>query len=169
MLALRLQFLLYVRRHSSRPKKEPEHVGIAFLRSGIGPFGVFPVAHAVGRFRNGGKREAYPQVRPDELKECLVGFGLEPQRFVECVAHIQILRRTPRQQRNLNVRFARRRRRQGMAEVYRAVRGDSEEGHSDTFGAASGVVSKGGTFSDVLSTAFTAAFRLRVSFAFFAA
>lgn len=42
-------------------------------------------------------------------------------------------------------------------------------GHSDTFGAASGVVSTGVTFSGVLPTAFTAAFRLRVSFVFFAA
>ena len=40
---------------------------------------------------------------------------------------------------------------------------------SDTFGAASGVVPTGVTVSGVLPTAFRAAFRLRVSFAFFAA
>ena len=49
------------------------------------------------------------------------------------------------------------------------ARSGFEKGHSDTFGAASGVVSTGITFSGVLTTALTAAFRLRVSFAFFAA
>ncbi len=85
---LRLKFLFYIRRHSSRPKKVPEHVGIALLRSGNGPFGVFPVAHVKLAFDNGGERQAYAQVRPDEINDCLVDFVPDSQRFVEHVAHI---------------------------------------------------------------------------------
>src|ERR1019366_1170945 len=90
---LQLQFSFYFRRHSSRSKKVPEHVGIALLRSGNSPFGVVPVAHAVGRFDNCGEHKAEIQIRPDEVKECLAGFVPDSQAFVAEVAHIQILRR----------------------------------------------------------------------------
>src|SRR5260370_42536608 len=68
LFELRPQFLFYFRRHSSCPRKVPEHVGIALLRFRKGTFGVFPVAHAVRRFGKGGEREAHSQVRPDEFK-----------------------------------------------------------------------------------------------------
>ena len=70
----RLQFLFHFRRHSSRLREEAEHVGIALLGTRKGPFGVFPVAHAVRCFSNGGQREAHAQVGPDEIKACLFDF-----------------------------------------------------------------------------------------------
>jgi len=94
VLELRPQFLFYFRRHSSRLREVPEHVGIALFRFGNGPFGVFPVVHAVRCFGNLDEREAYIQIRPDEIKACLVGLGTESQRFMGLVSHIDILGRS---------------------------------------------------------------------------
>jgi len=80
-LELRLQFLFYFRRLSSSPKKVPEHVGISLLRIGDVPFGVCPVVHAVCCLRNRGEHKAEIQVRPDEIKKCLVGFVPDSQAF----------------------------------------------------------------------------------------
>ena len=38
------------------------------------------------------QREAHPQVRPDEIKACLLGLGFQTQRFVNWVRHTLILR-----------------------------------------------------------------------------
>src|SRR5260370_16497151 len=90
LVELRLEFLFHCGRHSSRLREEAEHVGIALLGTRKGPFGVFPMAHAVRCFSNGGEREAHPQVRPDEINACLVDFIPKSQwnRF----AHVTILR-----------------------------------------------------------------------------
>ena len=95
LLELRLQFLFYFRRHSCRLRKVPEHVGISLFRFCKGPFGVFPVAHAVLRFGHRGERQAYVQVRADEIKACFLCFGPEPQRFVKLVSHTLNFNGTP--------------------------------------------------------------------------
>ena len=48
------------------------------------------VIHIVGIRSN--EREAHIQVCPDEIKACLLDFGLESQVFVEHVSHIHILK-----------------------------------------------------------------------------
>jgi hypothetical protein len=55
------------------------------------PFGVFSVAHAVCRLRNGGKRKAYVQVRPYEIEACSFSVVPNPQRFDKEIAHENIL------------------------------------------------------------------------------
>ena len=64
---------------------------IALLRFGEGPFGVFPVAHVVLRFDNGGEGEQHAQVRPDEIEACFFSPITECQPFVRRVSHVQIL------------------------------------------------------------------------------
>ena len=59
LLELRQQFLFYLRRHSSRPREEAEHVGIALLRSGKGLVGVFPVAQAILGLGKAGQGKAH--------------------------------------------------------------------------------------------------------------
>jgi hypothetical protein len=79
------------RRHSRRLRKVPHHIGISLLRSGDGPFGVFPMVHADRCLGNCGQRHAHAQVRSDEIEACLFGFGPEPQKFLVGVGHIDIL------------------------------------------------------------------------------
>ena len=52
---------------------------------------MFPVAHADRCLGNGGERHAHAQVRPDEIKACLLGLLPEPQRVIGRVTHIHIL------------------------------------------------------------------------------
>jgi hypothetical protein len=56
---------------------------------------VLPVARAVRSFRNGGEREAYIQVRPNEIEACSFGLILDAQRFVKQVAHTNSLYLSP--------------------------------------------------------------------------
>ena len=52
---------------------------------------MFRVAKAKLCFGKVSQREAHSQVRPDEIKACLLGLGFQPQRFLKRVSHIFIL------------------------------------------------------------------------------